>query len=84
MFIRIPVILRNVKITVFVKPNSKKESVDQSADGSYVVRVNAPPVEGAANERVVELLSKLFKKPKSSFELISGHRSKRKIFKILG
>ena len=71
-----------MKITVQVKPNSRKESVDVNADGSYVVRVNAPPVEGAANERVVELLAEFFNRPKSSIELVSGHRSKRKIFEI--
>ncbi len=72
-----------MKITVQVKPNSKKESVELGADGAYVVRVNAPPVEGAANERVVELLAKFLKRPKTSIELVGGHRSKRKIFKLL-
>lgn len=71
-----------MKITVQVKPNSRKESVEQVSDGSYVVRVNAPPVEGAANLRVVELLAEFFDKPKSSISLVSGHRSKRKIFEI--
>lgn len=73
-----------MKITVAVKPNSKKEAVEILPDGSYLVRVNAPPVEGAANERVVELLAKHFKRPKSSIALVSGHRSKRKIFEIAG
>lgn len=71
-----------MKITVTVKPNSKRESVELLEDGSYLVRVHAPPTEGKANERVIELLSKEFKKPKSAFELVSGHRGKRKIFKI--
>lgn len=31
-----------MKISVAVKPNSKKESVEQQPDGSYLVRVNAP------------------------------------------
>ena len=68
-----------MKITVLVKPNAKKESVTVS-DGVYVVRVNAPPVEGAANERVIELLAEHLDRPKSSIQLVHGHRSRRKVF----
>jgi uncharacterized protein (TIGR00251 family) len=71
-----------MKITVQVKPNSKKESVELGDNGVYIVRVNAPPVEGAANERVIELLAEFFKRPKSTIELLNGHRSKRKVFKF--
>ncbi len=70
-----------MKISVTVKPNSRKESVEK-VNGSYLVKVNAPPSEGRANKLVVELLAKFFKKSKSSFELISGHRGKKKIFEI--
>lgn len=71
-----------VKITVTVKPNSKKESVEILEDGSYLVRVNAPPAEGKANERVIKLLSEKLRRPPSKIELVSGHRSKKKIFKV--
>ena len=71
-----------MKVTVTVKANSKKESVTTNTDGSLVVKVRALPVDGAANERVVELLSKHFNLAKSKIELISGHRSKRKIFQV--
>lgn len=71
-----------MRITVQVKPNSKKESVEKLDDGSYVVRANAPPVDGKANERVVELLAEYFDVSKRSVNLVSGTTSKRKIFKI--
>lgn len=71
-----------MKISVLAKPNSKKESVEVQADGSIVVRVNAPPTEGKANERVIELLAKHFGRPKSAIQLISGPRSKKKIFQV--
>ena len=71
-----------MKISVQVKPNSKKEIVEKLEDGSYLVRVNAPPVDGKANEKVIELLAKFFKIRKSAIELISGHRGKKKIFQI--
>lgn len=71
-----------MKINVAVKPNSKKELVELMPDGSYTVRVNVPPVDGKANERVIELLSKHFKQPKSLITLLSGPKSKKKIFSV--
>ncbi len=72
-----------LKITVLVKPNSRTESVTENQDGSFTVKVNAPPVDGKANERVVELLSKHFKRPKSHFELFRGASGKKKIFRMM-
>ena len=71
-----------MKITVTVKPSSKKESIEQQPDGSYLVRVNVPPVDGKANERVRELLAEHFRRPKSLVTLVSGPKSKKKIFLI--
>ncbi|MBC87126.1 MAG: hypothetical protein CL677_08080 [Bdellovibrionaceae bacterium] len=71
-----------MKINVQVKTRSKIESVEKQLDGSYLVRVNVPPVEGKANKRIIELLSKYLKIPKSNIELISGPKSKIKVFKI--
>ena len=71
-----------MKIVVAVKPNSRIESVEIMADGSLLIRVNAAPVDGRANDRVIELLSEYFKKPKSSFSLLRGHKGKKKIFEV--
>lgn len=71
-----------MKITVAVKTNSKVESVEQQGDGTYLIRVRVPPIEGKANERIRELLSEHFKIPKSRIELVSGPKSKKKIFEI--
>ncbi len=71
-----------MKISVQVKTKSKKESVEILSDGIFVVRVNAPPVEGKANERIQELLSEYFQVRKSSITLVSSPKSKKKIFSI--
>jgi uncharacterized protein len=72
-----------MKIKVCVKPNARKNEVIKNEDGTYLVRVNAPPVEGKANEKVIELLSDFFKKPKRSISIIAGFKGKVKIFEIL-
>jgi uncharacterized protein (TIGR00251 family) len=71
-----------VKLSVTVKPNSKVESVVQSEDGGLIVKVRVPPVDGKANERVIELLAEHFKKPKSLIKLLHGSSGKKKIFEI--
>lgn len=70
------------KIHVHVKLKSKKEAVEQLEDSSFIVRCNAPPVEGKANKKVIELLSKYLKVPKSHFNLVKGHSCKLKVFVI--
>ncbi len=72
-----------MKINVLVKLNAKSDSLELLADGSYVVRVSVPPVDGKANERVQGLLAKFLKLPKSRVSLVAGTKSKRKVFKIL-
>jgi uncharacterized protein (TIGR00251 family) len=71
-----------MKVSVTVKPNSRTEKVEQISPNEYLVRVNAPPAEGKANERVIELLAKHLNVPKSRIELSSGGKSKKKIFTV--
>lgn len=72
-----------MKISVLAKTKSKIESVEEQDDGTYIVRVHAPPIEGKANERIRELLARHFGVPKSSIEIVSGLKGKKKIFKLL-
>ncbi len=69
-------------IETLVKTRSKKESVELNSEGIYLVKVNALPVKGAANERVQEMLAEYFKLAKSSVVIIRGHKSSKKIFEI--
>ncbi len=71
-----------MKISVQVKPNSKHDSVEELTDGTLLIRVNAPPNDNKANLRVIEILSKYFKVPKSKINLYKGPKSKSKIFEI--
>jgi uncharacterized protein len=71
-----------MKITVQVKPNSRKETVTVRDDGVYVVQVAVPPVEGKANERLVEILSDHFKRPKRAIQILRGTHGRHKIVEI--
>ena len=46
------------------------------------VYVKAPPLEGKANKEVIESLAKFFGTKKGKVILISGEKSKNKVFEI--
>ncbi len=71
-----------MKIDVQVKPNCKKEGVEQLPDGIYRVSVNSPPTEGRANEAVIDLLAEHFRVRKTAVHILSGVKSKRKRIEI--
>ena len=71
-----------MKINVAVKTNSKMERVEKQSGGSYVVRVGVAPIEGKANKRVIELLAEFLGVPKSKIQLVSGAKSKNKVFEV--
>jgi len=71
-----------MKIAVHVKPNARKEAVTVREDGVYVVQVSVPPVEGKANERLIEVLSKHFRQPKSTIQILKGAHGRHKIVEI--
>jgi hypothetical protein len=73
-----------MKITVRVKPGSKKGPLVQtSLDGELLVYVREPAVDGKANKAVIELLAKYYETPKSSIEIIRGHAARTKLIQIL-
>jgi uncharacterized protein (TIGR00251 family) len=76
-------VFAKMKMTVTVKPNSKQESVEELPDKTYIVKANAPATDGKANKRVVELLAKFLGRPKTSIQLIKGHKAKIKTFELL-
>ena len=53
-------------------------------DGALEVRVSAPPVEGAANEAIVELLARVLALPRRAITLLSGEHGRSKRVRIEG
>jgi uncharacterized protein len=71
-------------IKIRVIPNAKKSEFAGYRDGELLLRLNAPPVDGKANQAAVEFLSKSLGIPRSAFQLTGGERSRHKIFEIVG
>ena len=71
-----------MRITVKVKPRSKRNEVQHLGDQLYHVMVTAPPIDGKANDRVIELLSEYFGVPKRNIKILSGMKSRMKKVEI--
>ncbi len=67
---------------VKVKPNSKKQTIEESADGTLMVHLKSPPVDGKANKELIELLAKKFDVPKSNIRIKLGLSSRTKLIEI--
>lgn len=64
-------------IRVKIVPNSSKNDIIIE-DEFIKVKVTAQPIENKANKALVEFLSKKFKIPKTSIEILKGETSKEK------
>ena len=68
-----------MKITIEVKPNSKKEEIIKNNEGQLIVYVKENRIKGKANSAVLKLIKKHYGRP---VKLVSGYKSKIKIIEI--
>jgi hypothetical protein len=73
-----------VRLEVRVTPRSSKTGLDGVRDGRLVVRVNAPPVDDAANAAVVATLAKILGVPKRAVHIVAGQTGRNKSIEIGG
>ena len=83
--IHIPQKIGKAHIRVRLQPRaSKDEILGWKEDGALWVRVKAPPVNGAANAALVQLLAKHLGVAKSKVALVSGTTARNKIVEVQG
>ena len=71
-----------MKVSITVKPNSKKRQVEPTGDNQFLVRVIASPHENKANKEVIVTLAEYFDVPKSRVSILSGLRAKKKVVEV--
>jgi uncharacterized protein len=75
---------QTVRVTVRAKPRASHSRI-ASVDGLKVeVALAAPPVDGAANEALLELFASALSLPKRSLSLVLGQTGKQKVVEITG
>jgi uncharacterized protein (TIGR00251 family) len=78
-------------LRVRVQPGAKKTAITGIYPGTgdenqaaLKIAVHAPPLEGRANQVLMEFLAKTLRLPKSSIQLIAGSSSRNKLFLLKG
>lgn len=71
-----------MRIYVHASPRSSKNEVIKLSEGEYKVKLTAAPVDGKANEALIEILSKYFKVSKSLISIVGGKSAKTKMVDI--
>lgn len=78
-------ITRKTKISVRLQPRaSRDELLGWNEEGTLRVRVKAPPVDGAANAALIQLLAKRLGVAKNRVTLIAGATARNKVVEIEG
>ena len=68
-----------ITLTVRVSPNAKRAGWEGLWNGTHLkIALAAPPVDGKANEALIEFLAEAFGLRKSAVDLIGGQSSRQK------
>ncbi len=73
-----------VEIDVRVIPRAGRSALAGERDGRVLVRLSAPPVDGAANDALIEFLASLFDCAKRQIRIVSGEKSRSKRVAVTG
>lgn len=72
-----------MKLNIIVTPRSSKNELTLLSDGTYKVKLTTAPVDGKANEALIEFLSEIFDVSKSQIQIVKGERGRKKVIQIL-
>ncbi len=76
--------MENTILKVYLQPRSSKNEIVGPYGDGIKITVTAPPVDGKANEALIQLLSKKLKIPPTRIEILKGHHFREKILRISG
>jgi uncharacterized protein len=73
-----------VIFSVRVLPRASKDEIVGEIAGALKIRLQAPALEGRANEALIEFLAQLLKTSKGAVRILNGERSRVKRVEIRG
>jgi uncharacterized protein YggU (UPF0235/DUF167 family) len=69
-------------IQVRVKPNARESALEPAADGTWLARLKALPVEGRANDELVALVARHFGLRRAQVSIKSGAGARLKLLQL--
>lgn len=74
----------SVRFSVRVQPRAARSGMAGIYGRSLRVRISAPPVDGAANEALIELLAERLGVPRRDVSIVGGVASRSKVVEVRG
>lgn len=71
-----------VTLQIKVKPGARVSDLTRAADGTWVARLKAPPVDGKANEELIALVAEQFRCRKAAVTIKSGASGRTKLVRV--
>ncbi|HYX53041.1 MAG TPA: DUF167 domain-containing protein [Candidatus Limnocylindrales bacterium] len=75
---------KGVTFAVKVQPRARKNEITGTVGDALKLALTAPPVEGKANQAVIDFFADLFDIPRSSVTIASGETSRNKVIRVSG
>lgn len=75
---------RGLSFAVKVQPRARRNAITGTVGGALKLALTAAPVEGKANQAVIDFLADFFDIPRSSVTIASGKTSRLKVILISG
>lgn len=71
-----------MRFSVRLQPRASKNEIAGLQGRALKVRVTAPPVDGLANDALIEFLSRALNTSRRNVCIVSGHTSRTKLIEI--
>ncbi len=71
-------------LSIQVKPNSKVDHIEVDESGNLKVKIRAQPVDGKANQYLIEYIARFFNVSKTKVTLLKGSTNRYKRLEIVG
>jgi hypothetical protein len=75
---------QGVSFAVRVHPRAKKNAITGVIGDALKISITAPPVEGRANQALIDFFAECIGVPKGSLEVISGSLGRNKVVRVCG
>ncbi len=67
-----------IVLHLYIQPGAKRTEIAGFHGDALKIRLNAPPLEGRANEALIKFIAQFFKVPQRQVTLKSGDKSRHK------
>ncbi len=72
----------NTLLEIYVQPGAKISALAGKHDGRLKIRLQASPIEGKANQALIDFLAKLLQLKKQDINIVRGEKSRIKLVSL--